>query len=168
MKSKVLLPVLVTGLCLSGAALAAGASGQPGGVDDNLIGLTTPNGKLAYDFINLWFNEHKPREAFDRYVSRDNYMNHAVYSASVNQHKTFAQEREEEARATGAPSHRFEIKQLVSQGSLVFAHIHVTIPGQPGNELVMILRVRDGKVTDHWDLHEKLKADSAVFAGLDR
>lgn len=136
--------------------------------DDNLIGLSTPNGKLAFDFINLWFNERKPNEAFDQYVSRDHYQNHAVYSASVNKHLSFEQEKAGESGAMGAPSHKFEIKQLISQGSLVFAHIHVVVPDGPGNELVILLRIRDGKVTDHWDLHEKLKPDSSVFVDLDR
>jgi len=51
----------------------------------------------------------------------------------------------------------------------VFAHIHASQGGPgPGDEMVMILRVRDGKITDHWDLHDALKEDSVVFSGLDR
>lgn len=149
-----------------GMAMAQAADSPP--KDDNLIGLSTPNGKLVYDFINLWFNDRKPDEAFDKYVSHDHYENHAVYSASVNKHPSFEQEKADESRAIGDPSHTFEIKQLISQGSLVFAHVHVVVPDGPGNELVMILRVREGKITDHWDLHEKLKDDSAVFADLNR
>jgi predicted SnoaL-like aldol condensation-catalyzing enzyme len=150
-----------------GVLAGVGAANAPP-KDDNLIGLSTANGKLVYDFINLWFNDRKSDQAFDKYVSHDHYMNHAVYSASVDKHPTFEQEKADESRAMGDPSHKFEIKQLIAQGSLVFAHIHVVVPDGPGNELVMILRVRDGKITDHWDLHEKLKPDSAVFADLDR
>lgn len=138
-------------------------------VDDNLVGLTTPNGKLVYDFINLWFNEHKGEEAFDKYVSHDNYLNHAVYSSSTDKPKTFEEEKKEEARIGANPKLHFDIKQLISQGSLVFAHIHAQNgqPG-PGRELIMILRVRDGKIIDHWDIHDALKEDSAVFEGLVR
>ena len=75
---------LCMGIAIMGIAPAAEASPAP--KDDSLIGLTTPNGKLVYDFINLWFNERKPAEAFDKYVSRTRYMNHAVYSASTGKH----------------------------------------------------------------------------------
>jgi predicted SnoaL-like aldol condensation-catalyzing enzyme len=153
--------------CFCSVALAAAASAA----DDNMIGLSTPNGKLVYDFVNLWFNEHKTDEAFDKYVSKDHYMNHAVYDASVNKHPSFEEEKIAEARAV-PPGSRFEFKQLIAQGSLVIAHIHAFQDGSkkddPGDEMVMILRVRNGKIVDHWDLHVPLKPDSAVFAGLDR
>ena len=136
---------------------------------DNMIGLTTADGKLVYDFINLWFNEKKGAEAFDKYVSHDNYLNHAVYNSSVNKPRTFEQEKEEEARIVPANG-RFVFKQLIAQGGLVFAHINAfpDARGGPGDEMVMILRVQNGKITDHWDLHTELQEDSAVFAGLDR
>jgi len=34
--------------------------------------------------------------------------------------------------------------------------------------MVMILRIKDGKVVDHWDLHVPTNSDSVVFADLDR
>lgn len=151
-------------------AMSAHAADKPKAkpADDNMIGLTTPNGKLVYDFINLWFNEHKGEEAFDKYVSRDNYMNHAVYNSSVNKKKTFEEEKAEESRMI-PPGTIFDIKQIISQGSLVFAHILAKQNKDAvGDEMVMILRVRDGKITDHWDLHTELKPDSAVFTNLDR
>jgi predicted SnoaL-like aldol condensation-catalyzing enzyme len=135
---------------------------------DNMIGLKTADGKLVYDFINLWFNEKKGAEAFDKYVSHTNYMNHAVYNSSVNKPRTFEQEKAEEARIV-PPGGRFVFKQLITQGGLVFAHINAFQGATgPGDEMVMILRVQNGKITDHWDLHTELKEDSAVFAGLDR
>jgi predicted SnoaL-like aldol condensation-catalyzing enzyme len=152
-------------LALSSSTAASAADNQ---AYDNMIGLTTPDGKLAYDFINLWFNEKKGAEAFDKYVSRDNYMNHAVYNSSTSKPKTFEQEKAEETRIVPAGA-RFVFKQLIAQGGLVFAHINAFQgPGGPGDEMVMILRVQNGKITDHWDLHTELKEDSAVFASLDR
>lgn len=163
-----------SGICCLIVTLCAAALLTPGAiraapVDDNLAGLDTPNGRLARDFVDLWFNQHKPEEAFDRYVSHDHYMNHAIYSASVNEPKSFEQEKQEESRATPSGGTRFEFRQIIAQGSLVFMHIQVVhAPPDPGSELVILLRIRDGKITDHWDLHAPLKADSAVFADLDR
>lgn len=157
------------GLTVSALAVLAGGAARAAPADDNLAGLDTVNGRLARDFVDLWFNQHKPEEAFDRYVSHDHYMNHAVYSASINQPKTFEQEKQEEARVTPCGGSHFDFKQIVVQGSLVFLHIQVVHAApDPGSELVILLRIRDGKITDHWDLHAPLKPDSAVFADLDR
>lgn len=137
-------------------------------VDDNMIGLSTPNGKLVYDFINLWFNEHKGAAAFDKYVSRDNYMNHSVYSSTAKKNETFEEEKAEEVRVT-PPGAIFDIKQLIAQGSLVFVHILAKKDKDAaGDQMVMILRVRDGKIVDHWDIHVPLKEGTAVFEGLVR
>jgi len=158
---------LIVALCAATVLASGGARAAP--VDDNLAGLNTANGRLARDFVDLWFNQHKPEEAFDRYVSHDHYMNHAIYSASVNEPKTFEQEKQEEARVTPSGGSHFEFRQIIAQGSLVFMHIQVVHGApDPGSELVVLLRIRDGKITDHWDLHAPLKADSAVFADLDR
>ena len=137
-------------------------------VDDNMVGLTTENGRIVYNFINEWWNEKKGEEAWNKYVSRENYLNHAVYSASTSKKPSFEEEMESEVKIANASSTVFEVKQLVSQGSLVFAHVHGVKQEGPGSELVMIFRVRDGRITDHWDIHEALKEDSMVFEELDR
>jgi predicted SnoaL-like aldol condensation-catalyzing enzyme len=145
---------------------AATLIGHTARAADNLIGLTTPNGRIAHDFIDMWFNQHKPRQAFDTYVSRTDYMNHSMIS--TRQKQDFASQRASEARMTTKAMH-FEMKQLIAQGDLVFAHILATGGGDArGDEMMMFLRIRDGKVVDHWDLHWPMKDDSAVFAGLDR
>ncbi len=213
------------------AADKAAAKPDPNG---NLVGLTTANGKLAYNFIDMWFNEHKSEAAWDKYVARKGYMNHAVYNATKSTvNKTFEEEKAEEARAAG-PGTKFDIKQIVAQGNLVFVHIAASngqggqgaatgmpeqgalsaagmnatppaggmAPGDNGgppaggmtpgangvppagappgmgggssgdgkgpDEMVMILRVKDGKIVDHWDMHIQTNSDSVVFEGLDR
>lgn len=99
---------------------AATAAADP---DGNLIGLKTANGRLVYEFINLWFNEHQSAAAWDKYVARHGYMNHAVYNATTKTvNHTFEEEKAEEARAAG-PHTVFKIKQLIAQGNLVFVHI---------------------------------------------
>jgi predicted SnoaL-like aldol condensation-catalyzing enzyme len=109
-------------LALAGGAQAQTAS-TPADPNGNLIGMKTANGRLVYDFINLWFNEHQSEAAWDKYVARHGYMNHAVYNATTSTvNHTFAQEKAEEARAAG-PHTVFKIKQLIAQGNLVFVHI---------------------------------------------
>lgn len=159
---KLLMVVAAGWLCVSSVQ----AADKP--VDDNMIGLTTENGKVVYNFINEWWNEKKGAEAWNKYVSRENYKNHAVYSAKKGVNPSFDEEVATEVKIANASTTRFEIKQLVSQGSLVFAHIHAIPKEGLGRQLVMILRVRNGKITDHWDIHEALKEDSVVFDALNR
>ncbi|MGC3982406.1 MAG: hypothetical protein QM808_14245 [Steroidobacteraceae bacterium] len=151
-----------------GLAQAADKPAAAKSTDDNMIGLTTENGKVVYNFINEWWNEKKGAAVWEKYVSRENYENHAVYSAKKGVHPSFDEEVAAEVKIANASTTRFEIKQLVSQGSLVFAHIHAIPKEGLGRQLVMILRVRNGKITDHWDIHEALKEDSVVFDNLNR
>lgn len=163
MKKALTCAVALAVLTLSSPAWSAAPKPAPTG---NMIGLSTENGRIAYDFIDLWFNQRQPEAAFDKYVARSGYMNHSMVSKNTVQ--TFESQKAEETRVT-PPNARFEFKQLVAQGDLVFAHIHAFgSPNPLGDEMVIILRVRQGKVVDHWDLHTPIKPDSNVFEGLDR
>lgn len=150
--------LIVALLAISGGAQA----------NDDLAGLQTPNGKLVHDFLDLWFNQHQPQEAFDRYVSRDNYVDHAVYSGSTKTKQTFESEKGFESKMPSDPKLQFIFKQVICEGDLVVSHIQI-VNGHSkfGDEMVEIERVKDGKIVDHWDIHEALKEDSMVFVNLD-
>ena len=89
-------------------ALVGGAQAQsptatiPPDPNGNLIGLQTANGRLVYDFINLWFNEHQAAAAWDKYVARHGYMNHAVYNATTKTVKVMLRESSPASSATRA------------------------------------------------------------------
>jgi predicted SnoaL-like aldol condensation-catalyzing enzyme len=173
------------------------ASGWLGAFAQDAATIATPNGRIAYDFVDMWFNQHQAAKAWDTYVARTGFENHAVYNSTTKSlHNSFDQEKAEEARAAG-PGTVFDIKQVVAQGNLVFLHIAASHgqggvgpatgnpppnatpaaaqngPGPAGDgkgpdEMVMILRIKNGKVVDHWDLHVPTNSDSVVFADLDR
>ena len=144
---------------LSVAALLAACGAHA--ASNDLLGATNENGRIAADMLDLWFNQHNPGEAFDKYVSRTDFTDHFGKETS----HSFEQVRATEVKITGTNLH-FDIKQLVAQGDLVFAHIHVT-NGKPGfgNELVEIMRFKDGKMVEHWNLHVPLEQDAATFFG---
>ncbi|MFT3907041.1 MAG: nuclear transport factor 2 family protein [Steroidobacteraceae bacterium] len=150
---------LLLGLCATGALLA---TAQAGTEAQDMVGLQTANGKLAAEMLDLWFNQTKPGEAFDRYVSRDDFTDHY----GKNSTHSFEEVKAAEIKMT-TPDMHFQIKQIIAQGDLVFAHVLVTSPrsGQFGNELVEIMRFKDGKVTEHWDLHVPLQQDAREFFG---
>jgi len=199
--------LLLAAALVSAASAAWAQANYPGTTysiaadpNGNLIGLSTPNGRLVWNFIDMWFNKHEAATAWDKYVAREGYYNHAVYSATAaTVNNTFEQEKAEEARAAG-PGTVFKLEQIVAEGNLVFVHIAAshnggvgaatglpatpapaTAVGGPGaggpgpvgdgkgpDEMIMILRVKNGKVVDHWDMHVPTNSNSVVFAGLDR
>jgi len=151
--------VLTIGLAL--LAPIVGIAG-PASVSENLIGLTTPNGKTASDMLDLWFNQHKPGEAFDRYVSRTDITDHH----GKNTVHSFEKIRAEEIKITGTKIH-FDIKQIIAQGDLVFAHVYVTHIDEPkfGGDLIEIMRFKDGKMVEHWNIHVPIEQDPSVYFG---
>jgi predicted SnoaL-like aldol condensation-catalyzing enzyme len=159
---------LIGGIAIAGALIAVSMAGGAALATryGNMIGLSTPNGRTAFAFDDLCFNQHKPEEAFDKYVSRDQYMNHSRTTDVV---QTFESEKAKEA-AIVTPSMHFKIEQIVAQGDLVVLHILATKDGgdKNGSELVQILRFRNGKVIDHWSFHVPLQDNSAVFTAMDR
>lgn len=147
-------------ICL--VALAMGSACLAATEAEDMVGLAARNGKLAADMLDLWFNKTRPAEAFDKYVSRTEFVDHY----GKNTTRSFEQVKAAEVKMT-TPDIRFEIKQIVAQGDLVFAHILVTSPrtGEFGNELVEIMRFKDGKMVEHWDIHTPLQQDARQFFG---
>jgi len=200
--------LMAAGLAVAGFGTASRAQAQnyPGtsfsiaaDPNGNLIGLTTKNGRLVWDFIDMWFNKGEAPQAWDKYVARVGFYNHAVYnSTTATVNYTFAQEKAAEAGAAGAggpgappgpvpgQGPNFALKQIVAEGNLVFVHIAArpnpqnnrpgaAVPaaatggdGKGPDEMIMILRVKNGKIVDHWDIHVPTNSNSVVFAGLDR
>jgi len=199
--------LLAAGLAVAGPLVSSGAQAQnyPGtnfsianDPNGNLIGLTTPNGRLVWDFIDMWFNKGEAPQAWDKYVAREGFYNQAVYnSTTATANYSFAQEKAAEAGAGGAAGPgappgpvpgqgpNFKLEQIVAEGNLVFVHIAArpnpansrpgaAIPtagtgdGKGPDEMIMILRVKNGKIVDHWDIHVPTNSNSVVFAGLDR
>jgi predicted SnoaL-like aldol condensation-catalyzing enzyme len=120
---------------------------------DNMIGLSTPNGRAVYDYFDLR-NQGKHKEASDKYMASD-----------VVHHRTGASTKEEPAHPANP---HFTVYQLVAQGDLVFVHIFAT-GGECklGEEMVQIMRLRDGKIIDIWNLWVPIKDDkSTIFTGM--
>lgn len=153
-------------LGFSGIGLAADPAADP-----NMIGMNSENAKVAIGWLDLAFNKNKMAEAFDKYIAREGYVNHSVYGASTKKKQSFEEQKAAEMKAV-PPGARFEFKQVIAQGDLVMVHIHAYADPPKaekwGDEIVEILRVKNGKIVDHWDIHAPLKEDSMVFVGLDR
>jgi predicted SnoaL-like aldol condensation-catalyzing enzyme/quinol monooxygenase YgiN len=60
-----------------------------------------------------------------------------------------------------------QIKTVVAEGDLVFAHVHgIRVPGQRGSAIVDIFRFEDGKIVEHWDVQQPIPDHDASGNGM--
>lgn len=70
------------------------------------------------------------------------------------------------ARAN-SPAAQHHVKRLFADGDHVIAHVHVVIePGRPGNAVIDIFRIEQGRVAEHWDAMQPVPARSANANGM--
>lgn len=164
--------VLMTVSAVASIASAA----QPTDMD----GAKTPSGKVVVAFVDTLFNQHKGEEAFDKYVSRD-YLDHGYLGAGVaggvaqgmdsgmsaapapasqataTKQSDFERGRTGESRMVANSKIHMDIKKVLVQGDLVFVQAHGTNGQSANGDLMWILyRVKDGKITEHWDTHNEI------------
>ncbi|MFI5783482.1 nuclear transport factor 2 family protein [Nocardia sp. NPDC051570] len=106
------------------------------------------NKKTVHDFFVLAFNDKQPAEAADRYLG-PGYVQHnpqipdgpAAFVEFVS------------GLTTQVPELRYDIKRLIAEGDLVVVHSLITTSSEDrGAAVVDIVRVRDGKLVEHWDV----------------
>ena len=60
------------------------------------------------------------------------------------------------------PNAHSEIKHIYADGDIVILHVHsVRVPGEPGNAIVDIFKLEDGKIVEHWDVIQKIPETAA-------
>ncbi|MGW5355206.1 nuclear transport factor 2 family protein [Streptomyces sp. NPDC004031] len=60
------------------------------------------------------------------------------------------------------PELRFAIRRTVAEGELVVVHsLFTPAPGADAQAVVDIFRVEDGRIAEHWDVHQELPATTA-------
>jgi predicted SnoaL-like aldol condensation-catalyzing enzyme len=65
------------------------------------------------------------------------------------------------------PHAQHRIQRVFVDGDHVIAHVHVIIhPGERGNAVVDIFRLRDGRIAEHWDVAQAVPAESANTNGM--
>jgi len=58
-----------------------------------------------------------------------------------------------------APLATHEVKRLFVDGDHVIAQVHVVLsPGEPGNAVIDIFRLQDGRAVEHWDVGQAVPA----------
>ena len=112
------------------------------------------NRKLVLDFYDLAFNQHKPTEAALKYLSEE-YIQHNPYVATGR--KAFIDAFAEENDT--ASFNMF--KRTIAEGDLVVLHSHKKRDSKDiGVAGIDMFRIKDGKIVEHWDVNQKIPANS--------
>ncbi|AOK20097.1 hypothetical protein WT26_30345 [Burkholderia cepacia] len=114
------------------------------------------NRQLVLTFYDRFFNKHDIAAAAT--VVADDYKQHNPHVPDGK--KPFV------SYFTGAfkdnPQSRARIVRSATDGDLVYLHVHSTErPGDRGEAVVDIFRVKDGKIVEHWDVIQPVPETSA-------
>jgi predicted SnoaL-like aldol condensation-catalyzing enzyme len=118
--------------------------------------LTARNKKLVTDYVDQLLGR-KDLSAIDKYVGTEYHQHNPNIADGVAGVKAglggyFAQ----------FPQLVVTTKRVVAEGDLVAVHSHyVNAPGDRGQAVVDLFRVRNGKIVEHWDVIQDVPATSA-------
>ena len=111
------------------------------------------NKKLVHDFYDLAFNQHRPKEAAEKYLA-EIYIQH-------NPHVGTGRKAFIDAFSGEVDHSTTQFRRIIAEEDLVVLHSekHRT-PGDRGVAGVDIFRVKDGKIVEHWDVNQEIPETS--------
>jgi predicted SnoaL-like aldol condensation-catalyzing enzyme len=153
MKPLRVLTLVAAGLLLSGRLWADAV--EP----EDMADASLPQARIAMGWVDTMFNKCDPALAFKKYIDPVRYKNHPA-AASGNE----LQMESEVVVRTCKDGVRFIFKKVLVRRDLVSMQIQVTRNSNPyGSVLSELMRVKGGKIVDHWDTHRDMKSGENAF-----
>jgi predicted SnoaL-like aldol condensation-catalyzing enzyme len=119
------------------------------------------NKDAAIDFMHLVSTGHV-RQAFAQYVDKSFKHHNPFFAAGAN---ALLSAMEDNAKQN--PDKQFTVHHAIAEGNLVAIHGHVRHqPKEIGFALVHVLRFKDGKIVEMWDLGQAIPASSPNVDGM--
>lgn len=113
------------------------------------------NKKIVLDFYQQMFGD-KDLTAVDKYIAPE-YIQHNPNVADGSE----AFKKAAEGWFKGAPKTKIDVQHIAAEGDLVFLHIKNTNPDGSLKSTIDIFRLKDGKIVEHWDVHQDVPKESA-------
>lgn len=122
---------------------------------------TAQNREILLEFVRLYYDEMKVREAFERYVHPD-YMQH---NPAVTDGREAAIAHLESLLAR--PTVTMDVRRIMVDGDYGLVHlIGRQGPEDPGHALMNIFRFAEGLIVEHWDVSQPVPATTASGRGM--
>lgn len=115
------------------------------------------NRNVVRSFFQLLYLEKKPRKAFETYVAAD-YVQHNPHVADGREAAIEALE----PLMRGSPNLSYSIERILVDGDFAAVHSRATDgPSDRGTAIVDIVRLKNGKIVEHWDVMQPVPDESA-------
>ncbi|OXM66770.1 nuclear transport factor 2 family protein [Amycolatopsis vastitatis] len=115
------------------------------------------NKEVVLAFLKLAFTEKRPVDAFAAYVG-DGYVQH-------NPHAPASAEASAEYLAgfvARFPELSLDVRRVIAEDDLVCTHSLLRLaPGSRGSAIADVMRVRDGRIVEHWDVVQEVPEATA-------
>jgi predicted SnoaL-like aldol condensation-catalyzing enzyme len=119
---------------------------------------TAQNKHLLQDFYALAFNQHEPVKAAERYLSPE-YIQHNPHVASGR--AAFIEAFKDAFKDKKEKQSKNVFKRIIAEDDLVVLHSHkIRFDGDRGVSGIDIFRVKNGKITEHWDVNQPIPEKS--------
>lgn len=113
------------------------------------------NKKIVLDFYQEMFGD-KDLSAVDRYIDADYIQHNPTVADGAEAFKTAAA-----GWFKGAPKTKVDVQRIAAEGDLVFIHIKNIEPDGGLVSTVDIFRLKEGKIVEHWDVHQAVPDQAA-------
>jgi predicted SnoaL-like aldol condensation-catalyzing enzyme len=143
-------PLILTAALLLGSACVQVAAAPAE------ASLTERNREVVTRFIDLFYKQHKVREAFETYVVPE-YIQH---------HPAATDGRDNAINALGPyfasqKELKHEVQRILVDGNLAAVHVKATNGANDrGAAIVNLLRLENGKIVEHWEVFQRVPEKS--------
>ena len=144
-------------LLISSAAMMGSCGTMPGPMNAPRSDTAEENKRIVMEFSELAFKRKQFREAFEKYVVED-YIQHNPRvpdgrEAAIKFLSGVARDNPQWVR---------EDKRFIAEGDVVVIHTHSRLkPEDRGSAIVDILRLKNGKIVEHWDVIQPIPEQAA-------
>ena len=125
--------------------------------EDEIISDLAHHKETVQSFLDLVFNGKRPEEAFAKYVGAG-YIQHNPHAPEGSE----ASAKHLAGFVSQAPGLSLEIKRVIAEGDLVVTHGLLKFsPEDRGSAFADIMRLKDGKIVEHWDVVQEVPENPA-------